>query len=76
MTAIDVTYRLTGELTLAQLRAVRQAFSVYGVRAIHVDEAAQRMTVEYDATRLNERQVAAILRAGGISLADAPDRPE
>jgi len=70
MTAIDVAYRYHGTLTPEQMRALSNAFAVYGVRRIAVDEAASIITLEYDATRLNNESVAAVLRGCGIAVGD------
>ncbi len=70
MTAIDVAYRYNGTLTPTQVRALSDAFAVYGVRRIAVDEAGQLITIEYDATRLNNESVAAVLRGCGIAVGE------
>jgi dissimilatory sulfite reductase (desulfoviridin) alpha/beta subunit len=70
MTATDVTYRYDGTLAAEQLRALSDAFDIYGVRRIHVDEGRRAITVEYDATRMNNDVVAAILRRCGIAVGE------
>ncbi|MGH9491219.1 MAG: hypothetical protein ACRD2F_03885 [Terriglobales bacterium] len=70
MTAVDVTFRFAGALAAAQIRALNEAFSIYGVRRIAVDETAQTITVEYDATRLDNDVVAAVLRRCGVAVGE------
>lgn len=62
MTFLNVTYRYGGELGPEQTRALADAFAVYGIRAMSVDETDRTITIEYDATRLSNDLVAAILR--------------
>lgn len=68
MTAVDVTFRYAGALGAPQVRALNEAFAIYGVRRMEVEEAAQTITVEYDATRLDNDAVAAILRRCGVAV--------
>lgn len=71
MTATNVTYRYSGELSAEQVRRLSDALAVYGVRAMAVDEAQKTITVEYDATRLKNEIVAAILRSCQVQLGPA-----
>jgi hypothetical protein len=52
----------------SQLRALDHARDVYGMRQLSFDEQACVIHVEYDASRLSEDDVAALLRAAGIAL--------
>lgn len=70
MTAVDVTFRYSGVLTAAQVRALNDAFSIYGIRRMDVDEAAQTITIEYDATRLSNDAVAAVLRRCRVAVGE------
>jgi hypothetical protein len=76
MTAIDVAFRYDGKLEEPQMRAISEAFSIYGVRRIQVDEAEHVITVEYDATRLSNDIVGAILRRCGINVRERVDRTQ
>lgn len=70
MTALDVCFRYgmpPGERELSALNAVRE---VYGIRRIGFDEHNRTVTVEYDATRLNDASVASLLRGAGLDLRD------
>ncbi len=73
MTAIDVIFRYEGELQPAQIRQLSGSYSIYGVRRITVDEQAGTITMEYDATRLNNDSVAALLRRCGINPLERVD---
>jgi len=68
MTALDVCFRYglpPGEREVRALNAVRD---VYGIRRIGFNEPERTVTVEYDASRLNEAAVAALLRGAGLDL--------
>ena len=68
MTALDVCFRYgmaPGERELGALNSVRE---VYGIRRIAFDERHRTVTVEYDATRLNDASVASLLRGAGLAL--------
>lgn len=77
MTAIDVIFRYEGQLQPAQIRKLSGSYSIYGIRRIAVDESAATITVEYDATRLSNDAVAALLRRCGINPVERidPTRP-
>ncbi len=70
MTAVDVVfhYGLTpGEWTMRALDNLRE---VYGIRRLQFNEQDRTLRVEYDATRLTEETVAALLRRSGLDLKD------
>ena len=48
--------------------ALNNAWEVYGVRKIKLNEKENTIRVEYDATRLNDEEIAAILRRAGLDL--------
>lgn len=73
MTAIDVIFRYEGELQAAQIRQLSGSYSIYGIRRIVISERASTITVEYDATRLSNDSVAALLRRCGINTAERVD---
>ena len=52
-------------IALASLR------KVYGIRRVQVDERAQQISLEFDATRLSESVVRQLLRRAGLTLSDA-----
>lgn len=68
MTSVDVVFRYglpPSELTMRALNNLRE---VYGIRRILFRSAEQTLRVEFDATRLNEATVAALLRRSGLDL--------
>ena len=70
MTQLEVLYRYEmhpSEAAMAGVGAMRQ---VYGVRKIQFDEAAKRVRVEYDATRLNPATIAQLLRRSGVDIVE------
>jgi hypothetical protein len=68
MTQLDVVFRYGTPPGENELRALTYAREVYGIRKIEFEEQHQSVRVEYDATRLNEDSVAAVLRGAGLDL--------
>lgn len=68
MTQLDVAFRYGTPPGENELRALTYARDVYGVRKIEFDEAQHTVRVEYDASRLSEETIAAILRRAGMDL--------
>jgi hypothetical protein len=68
MTTVDVAFRYGLTPGEAELRALNAAREVYGIRKISFDKKESVIRVEFDATRLNEDTVAALLRRAGIDL--------
>lgn len=68
MTLLDVVFKYGKPPGERQMAALSNAFEVYGVRKIKFNEAGQTVRVEYDATRLNDNEIGAILRRAGIDL--------
>ena len=52
----------------AVMRGIDNIREVYGIRRLRIDEEARRISVEYDATRLNPATVASLLRRTGLDL--------
>ena len=68
MTQLDVSFRYGTTPGENELRALGYAREVYGIRRISFDEQQQTVRVEYDASRLNELSVAAVLLRAGLDL--------
>jgi hypothetical protein len=68
MTLLDVVFNYGKPPGEKQMFALNSAFEVYGVRKIKFNEKDQTVRVEYDATRLNDGEIAGILRRAGIDL--------
>ena len=73
MTSLDVTFhygRPPAEAEMSALAAVRE---VYGIRGLWFDEKNSAVRVEFDATRLTEETVAALLRRAGLDIKEKID---
>jgi hypothetical protein len=68
MTALDVCFRYGTPPGERELRAINSVREVYGIRRLGFNEQARTVTVEYDATRLNDAAVASLLRGAGLDL--------
>lgn len=68
MTQLDVVHRYGLAPGEREMLAIDRMREVYGVRCVTFDEAEQTVRVEYDATRLTDEMVAALLRGAGIDL--------
>ncbi len=68
MTSVDVCFSYGMTPTEATMQALDDVREVYGVRAIRFNEAARSVRVEYDASRLNEDSIAALLRRAGLEI--------
>jgi len=68
MTLLDVVFKYGNPPGEREMMALNNAWEVYGVRKIKFDEKARTIRVEYDATRLNDNEIAGILRRAGIDL--------
>ena len=68
MTALDVVYRYGLPPREAQMRALDSLREVYGIRRLTFDEKEHTVRVEFDASRLAEETVAALLRRAGLDI--------
>jgi hypothetical protein len=68
MTLIEITYELQSPLQPEQLRALGSFANTYGLRRFRVDEKTNRLSFEYDASRLRETEVAHVLRQARIPV--------
>lgn len=68
MTAVDVVYRYGTPPGEDAMLALNRAREVYGMRKITFAEPEHTIRVEYDATRLSETEVAALLRRAGVDV--------
>jgi hypothetical protein len=68
MTLLEITYELHSSLTCEQLQRLGEFANTYGLRRFRVDEKQHRLTLEYDASRLRETQVAHVLGKAGIPI--------
>jgi hypothetical protein len=70
MTSVDVVFKYLYAPTEGVMRAMDNVREVYGIRRIRFNEAERTVRVEYDATRLNQDSVAALLRRTGLELGE------
>ena len=68
MTLMEITYELQSPLEPEQLRALGSFANTYGLRRFRVDEKNNRLSFEYDASRLRENEVAHVLRQARIPV--------
>jgi hypothetical protein len=68
MTQLDVSYRYGNAPNEAEMRAIDNMREVYGIRKISFNEKEKTVRVEYDASRLQEPSVAALLRHAGVDV--------
>jgi hypothetical protein len=68
MTSVDVCFSYVMLPTEVTMRALDYVREVYGIRGLRFNEAERSVRVEYDATRLNEDTVAALLRQTGLEI--------
>ena len=68
MTQMEVAYRYRTPPGAAAMRALDGIREVYGVRRILFDTKDQILRVEFDASRLKEPAIAALLRQAGMDL--------
>ncbi len=68
MTLMEITYELQSRLQPEQLRARGSFANTYGLRRFRVDEQANQLSFEYDASRLKETEVEHVLRQAKIPV--------
>ena len=66
MTFMTVTYELQDRLKPEQFRALDQFANTYGLQKFRFDEKTNRLQLDYDASRLEERVVEHGLREAKI----------
>jgi len=70
MTSLDVVFRYGRQPEAQELRAIDSLREVYGIRSVKFNEKEQTVRVDFDASRMNEDTVAALLRRAGVDLKD------
>ncbi|HEV8144876.1 MAG TPA: hypothetical protein VGP79_00770 [Bryobacteraceae bacterium] len=72
MTKVTLHYDLTRPLNDADMEAVASAHSHYGIAHIRVAPSLDKLTVDYDASRMMLADVDAVLASRGLPI----NRPE
>ena len=70
MTSLDVAFRYGKQPGAEELRAINALREVYGVRRVVFNEKESTVRVEFDASRMKEETIAALLRRAGIDLTE------
>lgn len=69
MTKVQLPFALAAPLDEAAMNGIANLYEVYGILRIDVEPGGQKLTVEYDATRLGPKDVEAVLARAGVPLA-------
>lgn len=68
MTKIDIHYDLQRPLTDADAPAIANVHSWYGMARVRIAPGMKAVDVEYDASRLSEKEVESVLIRFGIPI--------
>ena len=71
MTKVQLQFKLAKPLDERAMSALSDTSSLYGILRLKLDPQLDGLTVEYDATRLQERDVKAALARAGVAVATA-----
>jgi hypothetical protein len=69
MTKVQTTFKLSRPLTDDDLKRIAHMHSVYGFLAVRVAPSGHELFVEYDFSRLSEKEVLGALQQNGIPVA-------
>lgn len=72
MTKVQVHYDLVRPLNDEDAEGVARAHGVYGIMRVYLSPSLDRVTIDYDASRLNENEVESILIRNGVPLKREP----
>ncbi|HLK46982.1 MAG TPA: hypothetical protein VKT49_02545 [Bryobacteraceae bacterium] len=72
MTKIQMQFRLSRPMDEALLVRIADVHAIYGIQHVIVAPSLDRLTVEYDASRLRPAEVEAALERAGIPLQATP----
>jgi hypothetical protein len=68
MTKVQLPFALAAPLDEATMHRIPSIYEIYGILRIVVEPGGQKLTVEYDATRLSPKDLEAVLARAGIPL--------
>jgi hypothetical protein len=68
MTKVQLEYNLVRPLTDADAGAVADVHSWYGIQRVQLAPSLDKLFVEYDASRLSEEDVEAVLLRFGLPI--------
>ena len=70
MTTLDVAFRYGKQPGPEELRAIDALREVYGIRQVRFNEKDSTIRIEFDASRMKEETVAALLRRAGVDITE------
>jgi copper chaperone CopZ len=68
MTKVTLHYDLTRPLTETDLENIASVHSTYGMARVQVSPSLDKITVDYDASRLMKQDVEAVLTRHGLPI--------
>jgi hypothetical protein len=68
MTRVQLPFALAGPLDEPTMQRIANVYEVYGILRISFEPGGQKLTVEYDATRMSPKDVEAVLAHAGVPL--------
>ncbi len=72
MTQLEIRFRYGATPGEKEMRGLDTMRDVYGVRRVSFDEKERVIRVEFDASRLKEPAITALLRRAGIDVQENP----
>jgi hypothetical protein len=69
MTTVVTKFQYQGALGVKVAQRLGESYTHLGVRKIAMNEAESTISIEYDATRMDQNGVAALLRRLGVAVA-------
>jgi len=71
MTKVQLEFKLAKPLDQQMMLRLSDTSSLYGILGVKLSPAMDRLTVQFDATRLREKDVEAVLARAGVSVQPA-----
>ena len=68
MTKVQLEYDLVRQLTDHDASAIGDVHSYYGIERVQLAPSLDRLLVEFDASRLSEKEVEAVLQRFGLPI--------
>jgi hypothetical protein len=68
MTKVQLRYDLMRPLDDSMMEQIARVHSVYGIVRVRLNEAMDKLLVDYDASRLNELEVETVLHQAGLPI--------
>ncbi len=68
MTKVELHYDLVRKLEDSDADAVANLHGYYGIQRVHIEPSLDKITVDYDASRLSSRDVEAALVRYGVPV--------